>query len=489
MNKILESIDSVFESEESLEDKLRTIIDIYYEDKCNEDGDCFAGTEDSYAEEMLFQRVEELSTEDKPLPVDNIYSAITMADSEEQAVEKALEAANTNLKESEFDAADIADSWDDFMKWIEEDPNRCDAANHCSETGKIEDADFDSKEFCDLFRRFKEDQLDEDQQLSKLDLMAGEVITQLEQIKKADSSVKIDRPYIEQYMNTAYGSSSALDNKDVGYILGRVLKHYNLAEAEEFLPEDLRKQINAAMDRSIKQQDKEAEEDGEELEVSIPRIVKDVCKELNVSKEDKSKVSKYIRDSLRYYSEADEYAEGPHGTTGMYIDTEDPTSTWTNEDRNRCIDSIMDGIKNNSKLARSRMSAYNMIEDGVLPSEAEILDILNNQSNLSLKILCNDLCKVRKEDEATPIGGSSFNPGTRRKGDEEDRKKMVQRDAGEIDPERRAKAIERIKKYWPRVPKSWLNSRTDEYLEQTADHYEAMEARKLAAKQKQASAS
>lgn len=323
-NKILESVDLMFEAEESLEDKLRSIIDIYYEDKMNEDGDCFAGTEDSYAEEMLLQRIEELSTEENPLPTDEIYGAISLADSEEQAIEKALEAANGDLKESEFDAADIADSWNDFMKWIEEDPNRCDAANHCSETGNIEDADFDSKEFRDLFREYKESQLDEDQQLSKLDLMAGEVITQLEQIKKADSSVKIDRPYIEQYMNTAYGASSALDDKDVGYILGRVLKHYNLAEAE---------------------------------------------------------------------------------------------------------------------------------------------------------------------GDGAPIGGSNFNPGTRRKGDEEDRKKMVQRDAGEIDPERREKAIARIKKYWPRVPKSWLNSRTDEYLEQTADHYEAMEARKLAAKQKQASAS
>lgn len=391
-NLILESIDKMFEEKESLESSLRTIIDLYYEDKCNEDGDCFAGTEDSYAEEMLLQRIDEISDEYK-FDTDKVYSAVTLADSEEQAVEKALEAAK-EITESEFDAADIVDSWDEFMQWVEADENRIDAAKRViPDKNNVEDVNTESKEFIDLFRRFKEDTLEEDQQLSKLDLMAGEVITQLEQIKKADTSVKIDRPYIEQYMNTAYGSSSALDDKDVGYILGRVLKHYNLAESEEYLSDEMKKKVNAAMDRSIKQQDKEAEEDDEELEISLPRIVRDVCKELNISKEDKPLVSKYIKGSLRYYSESE----------------------------------------------------------------------LHEDSN--------------------------FNPSTRRQGDEEDRKKMVQRDAGEIDPERREKAIARIKKYWPRVPKSWLNSRTDEYLEQTADHYEAMEARKLAAKQKQANVS
>lgn len=403
-NIILESIDKAFEGEESLESKLTTIIDLYYEDKSNEDGDTFAGTEDSYAEEMLLQRIEELQEDNPDLDIDNIYSSISLSNSEDEAIEEAKKYLKTEIKESEFDAADIADSWDDFMKWIEEDPNRCDAANHISDTGNIADADFDSKEFRDLFRAFKDSQLEEDQQLSKLDLMAGEVITQLNQIKAADSSIKIDRPYVEQYMNTAYGSSSALDDRDVGYILGRVLKYFKLSEAEgdQFLPKEMRDAINKAIDKSIKNQKEAVDDedyDDDEPIVKVSKINRDVISELNIPKEQQAEVRKYIRGMLRYY----------------------------------------------------------ILED---------------------------------DTEGKTIGGSNFNPGTRRKGDEEDRKKMVQRSAGVIDPERREKAIARIKKYWPRVPKSWLNSRTDEYLEQTADHYEAMEARKLAAqKARQASVS
>ena len=55
---------------------------------------------------------------------------------------------------------------------------------------------------------------------------------------------------------------------------------------------------------------------------------------------------------------------------------------------------------------------------------------------------------------------------------------MVPREAGEIDPERRADLVARLKKFWPRCPKSWINSRTDDYLEQVVTGYENREKQK-----------
>jgi len=49
---------------------------------------------------------------------------------------------------------------------------------------------------------------------------------------------------------------------------------------------------------------------------------------------------------------------------------------------------------------------------------------------------------------------------------------LVPREAGEIDPERRADLVARLKKYWPRVPKAWIDSRTDDYIEQVVTSYE-----------------
>lgn len=55
---------------------------------------------------------------------------------------------------------------------------------------------------------------------------------------------------------------------------------------------------------------------------------------------------------------------------------------------------------------------------------------------------------------------------------------LVPREAGEIDPERRADLVARLKKYWPRVPQSWIDSRTDDYIEQVVTSYEKREKKK-----------
>lgn len=58
--------------------------------------------------------------------------------------------------------------------------------------------------------------------------------------------------------------------------------------------------------------------------------------------------------------------------------------------------------------------------------------------------------------------------------------KPIPREAGVIDPERRAELVKRLRKYWPRCPQAWIDSRTDDYIEEVVKGYEKKAAQKEA---------